>query len=209
MSLRTACRPIGNRRVAWRAPLGIIAALLLLVPTVALADSTVKGSGGTVGKFTFGGALTGTLTIDRSWTVPPGGLVTPGCQITTTSTESDINFFNAKLKLKGRAVTVNGGSAGAAAQLAIQVSKDGDKESLAGLNAAALVTFNAFINGKAYDWQSNTTPASKLKGGGTLTTNAKNTAGSLDATLIPGTPAAGHTALTIKGSWSYCKPFSD
>ena len=106
-------------------------------------------------------------------------------------------------------VTVNGGSAGVAAQLAIQVSKDGNKESLAGLNAVALVTFNASINGKAYVWASNTTPASKLKGGGTLTTNAKNTAGSLDATLIPGTPALEHTALTIKGSWTDCKPSSD
>jgi hypothetical protein len=207
MSLRTVSHQIGTRRLHWRA-LAVIAGLLL-VPTVALAAGTVTGSGGTIGKFTFGGALTGTLTIDRSWTVSPGGLVTPGCQITTSSTQSDINFFNAKLKLKGRAVTVNGGSAGVAAQLAIQVSKDGNKESLAGLNAVALVTFNAFINGKSYVWGSNTTPASKLKGGGTLTTNAKNTAGSLDATLIPGTPALGHTALTVKGSWSDCKPFSD
>jgi hypothetical protein len=207
MSPRTVRCPSGTRRLAWRA-LGAVAALLL-VPAVSLAAAGVTGSGGTVGKFTFGGALTGTLTIDRSWTVPPGGLVTPGCQITTSSTQSDINFFNAKLKLKGHAVTVNGGSSGVAAQLAIQVAKNGKKESLAGLNAVALVTFNAYINGKSYEWQSNTTPASKLKGAGKLTTNAKNTAGSLNATLIPGTPAAGHTALTIKGSWSYCKPFSD
>jgi len=187
---------------------GVIA-VMLLAPAASLASATVTGSGGTIGKFSFGGALTGTLAIDRSWTVPPGGLVTAGCQITSTSTDADLNFFNAKLKLKGHLVTVNGGSSGIAATLDIQVSKDGNTESLAGLNAVALVTFNAFIDGKAYTWQSNTTPASKLKGGGTLTTNAKNTAGSVNATLIPGSPAAGNAALTVKGSWSSCKPYQD
>jgi hypothetical protein len=133
-----------------------------------------------------------------------------GCQITTTPTDSDLNFFNAKLKLKRHLVTVNGGSSGIAAELDIQVSKDGNRESLAGLNAVALVTFDAFIKGKAYEWHSNTTPTSRFKGGGTVTTNAKNTAGSVDATLIPGTSAARHrnAALTVKGSWSYCKRFT-
>jgi hypothetical protein len=185
---------------------GLIAAMLV-APAVSLAAMSVTGSGGTIGKFTFGGALTGRLAIDRTWTVPPGPIVVAGCQITTTPTDADLNFFNAKLKLKGRRVTVNGGSRGIAATLDIQVSKRGNKESLSGLNAAALVTFNAFIKGKAYEWQSNTTPTSKLKGGGTLRTNARNTAGSVDATLIPDTPAAGHAALKVKGSWSYCKPF--
>lgn len=207
MSLETARHSIGTRRLAARA-CGVIAGLLL-VPAAALADAAVTGSGGTVGKFTFGGALTGTLTTDRSWKVPPGDLIVAGCQITTTATDADLSFFDAKLKLKGHLVTVNGGSSGVAATLDIQVSKDGNRESLAGLNAVALVTFSAFINGKPYTWQSNTTPASKLKGGGTLTTNAKNTAGSVDATLIPGTPAVGNQALTVNGSWSYCKPFAD
>jgi hypothetical protein len=132
-----------------------------------------------------------------------------GCQITTTSTDADLNFFNAKLKLNHHLVRVNDGSPGIAAEIDIQVSHAGNTESLAGLNAPALVSFNATINGKAYAWQSNTTPTSILKGGGTVRTNARNTAGSLDATLIPATPAALHLhrALTIKGSWSYCKPF--
>ena len=92
----------------------------------------------------------------------------------------------------------------------IEVSKDGNNESLAGLNAVALVTFNAFIKGKPYEWHSNTTPTSKYTGGGTVTTNAHNTAGSVDATLIPGTRAARrrHTTLTVKGSWSDCKRFN-
>ena len=183
---------------------------LLLAPTVSLADGGVTGSGGRIGKFTFARALTGRLTVDRSWKVPPGNLVVAGCQITTTPTDADVNFFNAKLKLRRRRVTVNGGSSGIAAELDIQVSKNGNTESLSGLNAVALVTFNAFIKGKAYEWHSNTTPTSKFKGGGTVTTNAKNTAGSVDATLIPGTPAARrrNSVLTVKGSWSYCKRFN-
>jgi hypothetical protein len=185
----------------------IVIAAMVLTPAASPAGATVTGSGGTIGRFTFGGALTGTVTTDRSWNVPPGGSVVAGCQITTTSTDADLNLFNAKLKQKGHLVTINGGSSGVAATVDIQVSKAGNKESLSGLNAAALVTFNAFINGKAHTWQSNTTPASKLKGGGTLKTNAKNTAGSIDAKLIPGAPTTGETALTVKGSWSYCKPF--
>ena len=182
---------------------------MLLAPVASLADARVTGSGGRIGRFTFGGALTGRLTIDRNWTVPPGGLVVAGFQITTTSTDADLNFFNAKLKLRRRLVTVNGGSSGIAAELDVQVSKDGNTESLAGLNAVALVTFDAFIKGRAYEWHSNTTPTSRHKGGGTVTTNTRNTAGSIDATLIPGTPAARHrnASLTIKGSWSGCKPF--
>jgi len=206
-SLRTARRPIVTRRVAARA-LGVFAAILL-VPVASVADARVTGSGGRIGKFTFGGVLTGRLTVDRSWTVPPGHLVVAGCQITTTSTDADLNFFNAKLKLRHHLVAVNGGSSGIAAELDIQVSKNGNTESLAGLNAVALVTFNAFIKGKAYAWQSNTTPTSPFPGGGTVTTNAKNTAGSVNARLIPVTPAARHrnAALTVKGSWSYCKRF--
>jgi hypothetical protein len=208
MSRRGARGPIITRRVSVRA-LGVFAAMLL-APVASLADARVTGSGGRTGRFTFGGALTGRLTIDRRWTVPPGGLVVAGCQITTTPTDADLNFFNAKLKLKRHLVTVNGGGSGIAAELDIQVSKDGNKESLGGLNAVALVTFNAFIKGKAYEWHSNTTPTSKFKGGGTVTTNAKNTAGSVDATLIPGTPAARrrNSVLTVKGSWSYCKRFN-
>ena len=206
-SLNNAHRPIVIRGVAAGA-LAVFAAMLL-APVGSLADARVKGSGGTTGRFRFGGALTGRLTVDRRWTVPPGGLVVAGCQITTTPTDADVNFFNAKLKLKRHLITVNGGGSGIAAELDIQVSKDGNRESLAGLNAVALVTFNAFIKGKAYEWHSNTTPTSRFKGGGTVTTNAKNTAGSVDATLIPGTPAASHrnAALTIKGSWSRCNRF--
>jgi hypothetical protein len=197
--------PYGTRRVVLLACATIVA--LLLIPAASVGAATVTGSGGAIGKFTFSGALAGTLTIDRSWKVPPGNLAVAGCQITTTSTDADLNFFNAQLKLKGHLVTVNGGSSGVAATLDIQVSKDGNTESLAGLNAVALVTFNAWIDGKAVAWQSNTTPASKLKSSGTLTTNAKDTAGSVDAKLIPSTPAAGDVALAVKGSWSYCKPF--
>jgi hypothetical protein len=205
MSLHAARRVIGAQSVPAR--LGAVIAAMLLVPAVSLAGPSVTGSGGTIGKFTFGGALAGSLKIARTWTVPPGPIVVAGCQITTTPTEADLNFFNAKLKQKGRLVAVNGGSDGIAATLEIDVSKDGNQESLSGLNAVAEVTFNAFVKGKAYEWHSNTTPISKLKGGGTVRTNARNTAGSLNATLIPGTPSAGHTALKIKGSWSNCKPF--
>lgn len=206
-SLRTARRPLVTRRVTGRA-FGLFAALLL-APVVSLADARVTGSDGRIGKFTFGGALTGRLNVNRSWTVPPGHLVVAGCQITTTPTDADLNFFNAKLKLRRHPVTVNGGSSGIAAELDIQVSKNGNTESLSGLNAVALVTFDAFIKGKAYEWHSNTTPTSRFKGGGTVTTNARNTAGSVDATLIPGTPAARHrnSVLTVKGSWSYCRRF--
>ncbi len=205
--MRAPRRPIVTRRVAARA--FVVFAAMLLAPLASLADARVTGSGGAIGKFRFGGALTGKLTVDRSWTVPPGGLLVAGCQITTTSTDADLNFFNAKLKLRRHRVTVNGGSSGIAAELDIQVSKDGNTESLAGLNAVALVTFDAFIKGKAYEWHSNTTPTSRIKGGGNVKTNATNTAGSVDATLIPGTPAARHrnAALTVKGSWSYCKRF--
>jgi len=205
MALRNARRSIGTRRVTVRA-CGVFAAMLL-APAVSLADASVTGSGGTIGRFTFGGALTGRLTTHRTWKVPPGGLIVAGCQITTTSTDADLNFFNARLKLKGHLVTVNGGSSGIAATLEIDVSKDGNTESLGGLNAPALVTFNAFIRGKAYSWHSNTTPTSKIEGGGTLRTNARNTAGSVDATLIPGSRADRGAALTVKGSWSYCKRF--
>jgi hypothetical protein len=205
MSMNAARSLYRSRRVAPRACAVIVA--MLLIPAASVAAATVTGSGGAIGKFTFSGALAGTLTIDRSWKVPPGNLAVAGCQITTTSTDADLNFFNAELKLKGHLVTVNGGSSGVAATLDIQVSKDGKTESLAGLNAVALVTFNAWIDGKAVMWQSNTTPASKLKSSGTVATNAKNTAGSVDAKLIPGTQAAGDTPLAVKGSWSYCKPF--
>ena len=187
MSLRTSRRATRTRRVV-SGVIGLIAAALL-VPAASLAGATVTGSGGTIGKFTFGKALTGTLRIDRRWTVLPGGLVVAGCQITSTPTDADLNFFNAKLRLEHHLVTVNGGSSGVAAELDIQASKNGDTESLAGLNAVGLVTFNAFIKGKAYEWQSNTTPSSTFTGGGTVTTNAKDTAGSVNATLIPGTPA--------------------
>jgi hypothetical protein len=206
-SLRTCRRSVVTRRVAARA-LGVFAAMLL-VPVASLASVMVTGSGGRIGKFRFGGALTGRLTVDRRWTVLPGHLIVAGCQITTTSTDADINFFNAKLKLKHHLVTLNGGSNGIAAELDISVSQNGNTESLAGLNAPALVTFNAIIKGKAYEWHSNTTPTSRFKGGGTVSTNAHNTSGLVDATLIPGTPAAGHidAALTVKGSWSYCKRF--
>jgi hypothetical protein len=184
-----------------------VLAVMALAPAGSLADGGVRGSGGITGSFKFGGALSGRLKIYRKWTVPPGGLIVPGCQITTTPTDADVNFFNAKLKLKHHRVTVTGGSSGIASQLDIQVSSDGNTESLGGLNAAALVTFSAFIDGKAYSWHSNTTPSSTIQGGGTLRTDAKNTAGSVDATMIPGTPAARlHGALTVKGSWSHCKP---
>lgn len=207
MSLRTVSHSIRLSRAAWRA-LPLIA-VLLLVPAESLANATPRGSGGTIGKFTFGQALTGKLRTYRKWTVPPGNLVVAGCQISTTPTESDVNFFNAKLKRHHHLVTVNGGSRGIAAEINVDVSKRGNTESLAGLNAAAIISFNAFIKGKAYAWASNTTPTSPLPGGGTVTTNAGNTAGSLDATLIPTTPAALHlhVALTIKGSWSHCRPF--
>ncbi len=208
MSLRTAGHTIRLWRVAWRA--FVVIAASLLVPGGSLASAIMpRASGGTIGKFKFGGALTGRLRTYRRSTVPPGHLVVAGCQITTTSTDADLNFFNAKLKLKHHLVTVNGGGPGIAAEIDIQVSKDGNTESLAGLNAPALVSFNAIIKGKAYAWQSNTTPTSILNGGGTVRTNSRNTAGSVDATLIPTTPAAlrVHRALTIKGSWSYCKPF--
>jgi hypothetical protein len=208
MSLRTVGHTIRTWRVAWRA--FAVVAVLLLMPAGSLANGMMpRGSGGTIGSFKFGGALSGRLKTSRKWTVPPGPLIVAGCQITTTPTEADLNFFNAKLKLKGHMVTVNGGSPGIAAEIGIQVSRRGNTESLAGLNAPALVSFNAFVKGKAYAWQSNTTPTSPLKGGGTVRTNARNTAGAVDATLIPTTPAALHLhrALTIKGSWSYCKPY--
>jgi hypothetical protein len=207
MSFRTAGHMVRLSRVAVAA-FGVTAVMLLL-PSGSLATPTVRGSGGKIGRFTFGGALTGKLKTYRRWTVPPGGLVVAGCQITTTPTDADLNFFDARLKLKHHLVTVNGGNYGIAAELDIQVSTDGNTESLAGLNAPAIVTFNAFIQGKAYAWQSNTTPTSMFEGGGTLTTNARNTAGSVDATLIPVTPAARHLhkTLTVKGSWSHCAPF--
>jgi hypothetical protein len=208
MSLRTVGHTIPTWRVAWRA-LAVVAVLLLL-PGGSLARTMMpRGSGGTIGSFKFGGALTGRLKTYRKWTVPPGPLIVAGCQITSTPTDADLNFFNAKLKQKHHLVTVNGGSPGIAAEIDIQVSRRGNTESLAGLNAPAIVSFNAIIKGKAYAWQSNTTPTSILKGGGTVRTNARNTAGSVDATLIPTTTAAlhMHRALTIKGSWSYCKPF--
>jgi hypothetical protein len=205
MSMNVARSLNGTRRFVLFLCTVIVATLV--IPAASVAGATVTGSGGTIGKFTFSGALAGTLTIDRTWKVPPGDVAVAGCQITTTSTDADLNFFNAELKLKGHLVVVNGGSSGVAATLDIQVSKDGNTESLAGLNAAALVTFNAWIDGKPDTWQSNTTPASKVKSSGTLTTNAKNTAGSVDAKLIPGTPAAGDAPLVVKGSWSGCKPF--
>lgn len=208
MSLRTVGHTIRLWRGAWGA-FAVITALLLM-PGGSVASATMPhGSGGTIGKFKFGGALTGRVRTYRKWTVPPGPLVIAGCQITTTSTDADLNLFNAKLKLKHHLVKVNGGGLGIAAEIDIQVSKDGNTESLAGLNAPALVSFNAIIKRKAYAWQSNTTPTSILKGGGTVRTNARNTAGSVHATLIPTTPAALHLhrALTINGAWSYCKPF--
>lgn len=207
MLLSTARRTIRLRRVTVRT-FAVIAAMLLM-PAGSLASAIVRGSGGRIGKFTFGGALNGKLRPYRRWTVPPGGLVVAGCQITATPTEANINFFDAKLKLKHRRVTVNGGASGIPAELGIEVSQAGNTESLAGLNAPALVTFDAVIKGKAYEWHSNTVPSSPVPGGGTLTTNARNTAGSLDATLIPGTPAARrtHKTLTVKGSWSHCKSF--
>jgi hypothetical protein len=204
MSLRTKSSPTRRRRVVSRVCLLSLAMVLALGASLAVASPI--GSGGTIGKVSFGGALTGTLKTDRSWKVSPG-LVVAGCQITTSSTEADLNFFNAKLKLKGHLVTLSGGGSGIPATLDIQVSKDGNTESLAGLNAVAIVAFHAIISGKAYTWQSNTTPASKFKSSGTVRTNAKNTGGSVNASLIPGIPAAGNTALRIKGSWSDCQRF--
>jgi hypothetical protein len=191
------------------AVLGGVVVALLLVPAASLAGSPVTGSGGAIGSFSFFGKLKGKLTVDKTWTVNPGHEVLAGCQITTTSTDVIIDFFNAELKMKGRRVVVNGGTPGVAAQLEVDASQLGTTESLAGLNATALVTFNAIINGKSYVWASNTTPTSKVVTSGTLTTKAGNTGGSVDATMAPGTPAAGGSPLTIKGSWSHCQPFKD
>jgi hypothetical protein len=204
MSLRTTSSPVSPRRVLSRACL--LSLPILFVLGASAASASPIGSGGTIGTISFGGALTGTLKTDLRWNVSPG-LVVAGCQITTSSTQADLNFFNAKLKRKGHLVTLNGGGVGIPATLDVEVSKDGNKESLAGLNAVALVTLNAVIGGKAYTWQSNTTPVSKLKSSGTVRTNSKNTGGSVDASLIPGTPSAGDAALRVKGSWSHCQPF--
>jgi hypothetical protein len=193
---------------ARRAFAGSCAALAaLLVPAASVAGSPATGSGGTIGTFHFGGTLKGTLTIDKTWTVNPGHEVLAGCQISSTPTDAIIDFFNASLELNGRRVAVNGGTPGVAAQLEVDASRLGTTEPLAGLNAVAEITFNAIINGKPYEWQSNTTPISKIVTSGKLTTEHGNSGGSIEATMAPGTPASGSSPLTIKGSWSHCQPY--
>jgi hypothetical protein len=195
---------ISARRVFVGACVG--AAAVLLAPAASFATSPAVPGGGTIGTFSFGGEFQGTLKSYKTWTVNPGHLVVAGCQISSDPTSVIIHFFNEDLKRKGKRVTLNGGSPGIAVQLEVDASQLGSTESLSGLNAAAEVTFNAFIKGKAYVWGSNTTPESKFVGGGTLTTTAGNKGGSLDATLIPSDSAASGP-LTVKGSWSHCQSF--
>jgi hypothetical protein len=182
---------------------GLLSAVALLALTSTTLAGGVKGSGGVIGKFTFGGQLTGSLTTDKSWN--DDGVTTAGCQITTDPSESNVYFFNANVKLSGHAVALLGAVPGTGADLDIEASKVGATDTLAAPNYTGSVNFGTYIKGKDYQWLTNADGAA-LKSAGTLTLNAKGTGGSLNATLVPVTGTGATSTLTIKGSWSYCRP---
>jgi hypothetical protein len=196
----------------------IFAALgTLCFPAFTLAGATPSGP--TIGKFTFSGELGGSLKVPKKWNL--GYTLTQvGCEQTVDTTSLNLFLYNVKLTLNGRKTNLTGGFKGASIPLFVEVEKYGDTESVANLagpeeapDFKAAIGINAYLGRTLYSWSSNTGSATELTSG-TITTNAKGTAGSLQATLLPsgtGFPEGveGHATapLHVSGSWSYCKPY--
>jgi hypothetical protein len=189
----------------------------LCFPALTLAGATPAGP--TIGKFTFSGELGGSLKVPKKWNL--GYTLTQvGCEQTVDTTSLNLFLYNVKLALNGRKTALTGGVKGAAIPLFVAVEKYGDTESVADLSTPeeapdfkASIGINAFLGRTLYSWSTNTGSATEHSSG-TITTNAKGTSGSLQATLIPsgtGTPTGveGHATapLHVSGSWSYCKPY--
>jgi hypothetical protein len=190
---------------------------VLLFPAFTLARATPAGP--TIGKFTFSGELGGTVKVPKKWDL--GYTLTQvGCEQTVDTTSLNLFLYNVKLTLNGRRTALTGGVAAAAIPLFVEVEKYGDTESVANLAAPeeapdfkASIGINAYLGRTLYSWSSNTGSATELTSG-TITTNPRGTAGSLQATLLPsgtGFPEGveGHATapLHVSGSWSSCKPY--
>jgi hypothetical protein len=200
---------------------GVVAALAVLAtlsfPAASLGG--VQASGGTIATLAFSGQLAGEVKVARKWILSPG-LSQVGCEKTIDKTSFNLFLYHVKLKLNGHETALNGDVEDAAIELFGSVQQYGDSESVANQGSAggapsflASVGFNAYVHHQIYSWDTNSGTATMLSSG-TITTNAKGTAGSLSATLLPagtGVPSGGSglatEPLSISGSWKDCQPF--
>lgn len=176
---------------------------LLLVATAWAV--TYKPTGGTNGKFTFSGQVSGTLKLPKKWNLGYGQSV-HGCRMSNPD-QLTLFFFNVKLPLDGHKTKLSG------VEVELEVGEDGDTESLVSTGQvgpatsyAAAVDLLLNAGGASYAWASTS---------GTITTNARGTSGSFSAGLVPsgddGLPAdAGSSGsasqpVNITGSWSSCQ----
>jgi hypothetical protein len=199
------------------AALSALSVAAIAVPTIALAAAnTEKPTGGTIASFTLSGELKGKSTAPKLWDLGYT-LTQAGCEKTVNKTSFNIFFYNVKLDLGGHPTSLNGGFATAAVMLNVTVAKYGNTESLADPTpeeaTQGTVEFSVYAGHTYYTWATNSGSAA-LVSGGSLTTNASGTGGSLTATLVPsgtGSPdgVEGHatSTLTIKGHWSSCIQF--
>ena len=193
----------------------LTAASALSGPTLALAAVTPKPGGGTLGKFTFSKALSGSVTEPNTWTV--GYFKSAGCQKTVDPGELNIAFYNVKLMLNGKKTVLTGGNSTLPAFLFVSVQKYGNKESVANSSSnpasgefMASSGITLWVGREQYGWLTNSGSAT-VKSSGTITTNATGTSGSLDVTMVPvgtgetsGLTSKAKGLLTVKGSWSSC-----
>jgi hypothetical protein len=184
-------------------------------PALAVATTTPKPSGGTLGKFTFSQSLTGSVTEPNEWTV--GAFKQAGCQQTVDSGQLNIIFYDVKLELNGKTTVLTGGGSTLPAFLSVSVRKYGNKESVNNTSsnpvdgefmAASGITL--WDGHTQYGWLTNTGTAT-VKSSGTITTNSTGTKGSLYVTMVPagtgetsGLTTKAKGLLTVKGSWSTC-----
>jgi hypothetical protein len=200
---------------------GVVASLAVLAtlsfPPASLGG--VQASGGTIATLAFSGQLAGKVKVARKWILSPG-LSQVGCEQTIDKTSFDLFLYHVSLKLNGHETALNGDVEDAAIELFGSVQQYGDTESVANQGSPggapsfmASVGFNAYLHHKIYSWDTNSGTATVLSAG-TITTNAKGTAGSLSATLLPagtGVPSGGSGGATapvsISGSWKDCRPF--
>jgi hypothetical protein len=169
----------------------LAAVAVISAPTLASAATpTPKPGGGTLGRFTFSGALSGSVTEPNDWTV--GFFKSAGCQKTVDNGELNISFYDVKLKLNGKTTLLTGGDSTLPAFLFVGVQKYGNKESVANAGSTpadaeytASSGINLWLGHTEYSWQTNSGSAT-VKSSGSITTNAAGTKGSLDVTMVPG-----------------------
>jgi hypothetical protein len=187
-----------------------VTAVALAFPVASLAGIT--GSGGTNAKLTFSGQLAGKIKVAKKWNLGDT-LTQAGCEHTVDKTSLNLFLYNVKLKLNGKQTALTGGFKGAAIDVFVEVQKYGDSESLANQSGDYLadVALNVYSGRTMYSWDTDSGNGTTLVSAGTVTTNAKGTAGSLTATMVPsgtGLPSpdsgAANAPVTVSGSWTSC-----